>query len=85
LTSKGEILAKHLAEHADSGFLRQLCDQIQEPKQRQLLMEGMFESLDPVSKLGFVGEFGGTPKTLAAERGEEPIVNDDVERKGGQR
>jgi len=73
LTWTGEQLAKHLAENASTRHLRDLCDQLKDPKQRQLIVEGLFEELGVVDQLGFIGEFGGSPKSLAEERGEEPI------------
>ena len=73
MTWTGEQLAKHLARNASTQHLRDLCDQIKDPDQRQIVMDGLFADLGVVDKLAFIGEFGGTPKTLAEERGEAPI------------
>ena len=79
MTWDGEQLAKHLAVNRPTQYLRDLCDRINDPNQRQLIMEGFFESLGVVDKLAFVGEFDGTPKTLAEARGDEPICAEEDE------
>lgn len=73
MSEQGDWLARHLAENADTQHLRDLCDQIKDPKQLQLISEGLFEEFGVVDKLAFIGEFGGTPQTLGAEREDGPI------------
>lgn len=54
--TKGDVIARILSGTSDHVVLKRLLDQINDPKQRKILLAGLFDQMDPIEKLGFLAE-----------------------------
>lgn len=52
--TQGDVIARLLASNSDHHVLRRVIAQINDPKQQNLLLAGLFEQMDPIEKMGFL-------------------------------